>query len=104
VSGAAARDGGSIPEEKPAYRRLFTCTSPLRSRRCRTRSTQVEEFIADPHRVVDGRIALPQGPGLGVEVDRQKLEYLARRNEEEGDLIFDADEKLSGEPPYMGQW
>jgi glucarate dehydratase len=81
VSGAAARDGGSIPEEKPAYRRLFTCTSPLRSRCCRTRSTQVEEFIADPHRVVDGRIALPQGPGLGVEVDRQKLEYLARRNE-----------------------
>lgn len=32
--------------------------------------------LADPLPLVDGRLTLPDGPGLGVEVDRQRLEAL----------------------------
>ena len=33
-----------------------------------------DDVLAEPLEVVDGMIAVPQGPGLGVEVDRAKVE------------------------------
>ncbi|MBN2024626.1 MAG: hypothetical protein JW809_17750 [Pirellulales bacterium] len=33
-----------------------------------------EDVLAEPLEVVDGMIAVPQGPGLGVQVDRAKVE------------------------------
>lgn len=35
------------------------------------------DVLAEPQPVVDGRMALPKGPGLGVTLDRGKLERLA---------------------------
>lgn len=40
---------------------------------------------------VDGCIAVPQGPGLGVELDRDKLEHYAARFHEEGGYAYDRD-------------
>ena len=34
----------------------------------------VEDIIAQPFAAVDGWLAVPEGPGLGVEVDPEKLE------------------------------
>jgi muconate cycloisomerase len=33
----------------------------------------LDDVIADPLRFVDGRVLVPEGPGLGVEVDEEKL-------------------------------
>ncbi len=65
---------------------------------------QVDDVLAEPHRVVEGKLPVPAGPGLGVEVDAEKLDFLARQNEREGDLVFYGDRQLRADPPYMGQW
>ena len=33
-----------------------------------------DDLLSEPLEIVDGMIAVPQGPGLGVDVDRAKLE------------------------------
>lgn len=38
-----------------------------------------EDLVAEPIRVRDGHVALPQGPGLGVVVDEKKVERFAYR-------------------------
>nr|WP_253209192.1 enolase C-terminal domain-like protein [Streptomyces niphimycinicus] len=39
--------------------------------------------IADPIPLIDGRLAVPQGPGLGVRVDEEKLRHYSAVNERE---------------------
>jgi L-alanine-DL-glutamate epimerase-like enolase superfamily enzyme len=38
-----------------------------------------EQDIFSPLQVVNGKVSLPSQPGLGIEVDKRKLEQLARR-------------------------
>ena len=45
---------------------------------------------------VDGKIALPTGPGLGVELDREKLEKYAELFRKEGAYTYDRDPKRPG--------
>ncbi|PZF86680.1 enolase C-terminal domain-like protein [Jiangella anatolica] len=40
---------------------------------------QSDDVIAEPHRFRDGRLPVPAGAGLGVELDRDKLEEYHRR-------------------------
>jgi glucarate dehydratase len=40
---------------------------------------QVEEVIAPALAIRDGAIAVPAGPGLGVELDKEALAYLHRQ-------------------------
>lgn len=44
-----------------------------------------DDIVAQPYTVRDGALPVPDGPGLGVEVDLDKLDHYARRNETEGD-------------------
>ena len=37
------------------------------------------DILKQPHQVVDGRLEVPQGPGLGIEVDEEKLRHLGRQ-------------------------
>jgi glucarate dehydratase len=46
---------------------------------------QLQDLITEPHRYVDGGFQVPSGPGLGVEIDEDKLRSLERLNQEEGD-------------------
>jgi glucarate dehydratase len=46
---------------------------------------QTEDVITRPHRYVDGCFGVPDGPGLGVELDLDQLRRLERLNEREGD-------------------
>jgi glucarate dehydratase len=48
-------------------------------------------------RYVDGKIALPTGPGLGVELDREKLQKYAEFFRKEGGYAYDRD-------PQRPQW
>lgn len=42
-----------------------------------------ESIITEPFRPVDGKVRVPKGPGLGIEVDEEKLEDLVRRSDVE---------------------
>ena len=44
-----------------------------------------DDILTERIPMSDGALAVPQGPGLGVEVDLDKLTHYARRNEDEGD-------------------
>ena len=45
---------------------------------------------------VDGEIALPEGPGLGVEVDRDKLVHYAGHFRDVGGYAYDRDPRRPG--------
>jgi glucarate dehydratase len=64
---------------------------------------QTEDVITKPHEYVDGCFRLPDGPGLGVEIDEDQLAKLERLNEDEGDLLFYGHDDRH-EPRYMGMW
>ena len=64
---------------------------------------QTEDVITEPWTYVDGCFRLPEGPGLGVEIDEEKLQKLERLNEGEGDLVFYGHDARR-EPRYMGIW
>ena len=65
---------------------------------------QTADVITKPFRYVDGCFELPEGPGLGVEIDEDELARAKERNEREGDLVFYGDPRRGVEPPYMGMW
>ena len=44
-----------------------------------------DDIITEPIPFQGGHFGVPSGPGLGVDVDPQKLEHYAGLNEEEGD-------------------
>lgn len=44
-----------------------------------------DDIITQPYTVQRGALPVPEGPGLGIEVDMDKLAHYARRNEIEGD-------------------
>jgi L-alanine-DL-glutamate epimerase-like enolase superfamily enzyme len=35
-----------------------------------------DHLLTEPHPVTDGAIPVPEGPGLGIEVDREAVERL----------------------------
>lgn len=39
---------------------------------------QADDVITEPHTFTDGHLAVPQGPGLGVELDREKLDRYSK--------------------------
>jgi glucarate dehydratase len=46
-----------------------------------------DDIVEKPFKIEHGEIAVPTGPGLGVEIDMDKLEHFARMNETDGDLV-----------------
>jgi len=65
---------------------------------------QTADVITKPFEYRDGCFQLPDGPGLGVEIDEDELARLEQLNEQEGDLTFYADLDSRREPRYMGMW
>ncbi len=64
---------------------------------------QTEDVITQPWEYADGCFRLPDGPGLGVDIDEDQLEKLERLNVDEGDLLFYGHEDRR-QPRYMGMW
>jgi L-alanine-DL-glutamate epimerase-like enolase superfamily enzyme len=54
---------------------------------------------------LDGCFELPDGPGLGVQLDEGRLAELEEANRRDGDiLIYAHDEEQRRDPPFQGQW
>jgi glucarate dehydratase len=58
---------------------------------------QVDDIITTPFKYKDGAFAVPNGPGLGVEIDREKLARYSKLHDEYGE----AGEFLD---PYRPEW
>lgn len=58
---------------------------------------QLDDIITEPFQYVDGSFQVPQRPGLGVEIDRDKLKRYAQNYEKQGE----AGEFLD---PYRKDW
>ncbi len=65
---------------------------------------QTDDIIARPFRYVDGCMDLPEGPGLGVELDHDKFTKYARHNERYGDYAIYERDELQDDWPYKGRW
>jgi glucarate dehydratase len=66
---------------------------------------QTADVITKPHLYVDGCFELPEGPGLGVELDEERLRELEEANRRNGDFtIYEHDEEQRRDPPFQGQW
>jgi L-alanine-DL-glutamate epimerase-like enolase superfamily enzyme len=51
--------------DRPTYSEYSVADSPL-----------VDRLLAEPFRLVDGKVSVPTGPGLGVELDEEALERM----------------------------
>jgi glucarate dehydratase len=61
-----------------------------------------DDIITRPHAFRDGMIELPNGPGLGVEIDHQKLEKYATLYAERGEFSpHDSDSRRPGWSPQL---
>ena len=47
---------------------------------------QLDDIITEPFHYKDGRMKVPTGPGLGVEIDRKKLEEYHQAYRQQGDV------------------
>jgi glucarate dehydratase len=57
---------------------------------------QADDVITEPHRYVQGSFEVPQRPGLGVELDLERLRHLEAANEREGDTLSYTDYDRAG--------
>jgi glucarate dehydratase len=64
---------------------------------------QTRDVITVPHRYLNGCFTVPEGPGLGVEIDDDNLRQLESFNEEEGDRPSYAG-VVSSEPRFPGMY
>ena len=65
---------------------------------------QVSDVITEPFAFEDGCLAVPDGPGLGVELDPAALAHLHRAYLEHGDRDEFQDEARSGWRPFLPLW
>lgn len=61
---------------------------------------QTMDVIAEPHVYVNGEMAVPEGPGIGVEIDEEKLRHLERLFETRAVAVADP----SPGPRHPGLW
>ena len=65
---------------------------------------QSDDIITSPFQFKDGCLALPPGPGLGVELDHEQLDRYHRRYLEQGDRDEFQDERRAGWRSYLPLW
>lgn len=62
---------------------------------------QTDDIITEPFQFRDGGLDLPQGPGLGVEIDHDKLQRYHELYERSGDVVEFGDQSRPGWIPML---
>ncbi len=62
---------------------------------------QLDDIITEPFVYRNGNMKIPDGPGLGVEIDRKKLEHYAALYRQQGDVNEFYDARRPGWVPVM---
>ncbi len=83
--GMNLHSGGELGIATAAHLAVVAST-PVLSRAIDSMYYLHADDIVAPLRLSGGRLQVPTGPGLGVEVDEEKLAFYAAKNEREGDL------------------
>lgn len=83
--GMNMHSGGELGIATAAHLAVVAST-PVLSRAIDSMYYLHADDIVAPLRLSGGRLRVPTGPGLGVEVDEEKLAFYAAKNEREGDL------------------
>jgi glucarate dehydratase len=65
---------------------------------------QVDDVITNPHTWHNGHMEVPTGPGLGVELDRDKVEKYHRLYLERGDAVEFFDPRRPQWTPHLPLW
>jgi glucarate dehydratase len=65
---------------------------------------QADDVITEPFRFRNGGLKVPDGPGLGVELDREKVEKYHRRYREQGDVEEFQDPARAEWRPRLPLW
>ncbi len=65
---------------------------------------QLDDIITEPFQYKNGRMKVPKGPGLGVEIDRKKLEKYHKAYREQGDVNEFYDARRPNWVPTMPQF
>jgi L-alanine-DL-glutamate epimerase-like enolase superfamily enzyme len=83
--GAAATFGERIPLgiAEAAHAHVVAALPESRFAHALSYDINEDDLIVSPVRRAEGRMHVPEGPGLGVEVDEEKLDYYARRRAEQ---------------------
>jgi glucarate dehydratase len=65
---------------------------------------QADDIITTPFRFTNGCLPVPAGPGLGVELDREKLKHYHKLYREQGDHDEFQDTSRGDWKPYLPLW
>jgi glucarate dehydratase len=83
----------------------FIATTPQLCHACDSHyHDQVDDVITERIRFEGGRVRVPSGPGLGVELDPEALARCARRYEEQGERYEFFDPNRPGWTPHLPLW
>ncbi|WP_020673670.1 mandelate racemase/muconate lactonizing enzyme family protein [Amycolatopsis nigrescens] len=83
--GMNLHSGGELGIATAAHLAVVAST-PVLSRAIDSMYYLHEDDIVEPLSLVDGKLRVPTGPGLGVRVDEDKLAHYAAANQRDGDL------------------
>jgi glucarate dehydratase len=83
--GMGLHSGGELGISTAAYLQIVASTPVINHAIDSLYYLLEDDVITEPLIIEEGKIRLPEGPGLGIDLDREKLEKYAALNEKEGD-------------------
>jgi glucarate dehydratase len=85
--GMNLHSGGELGISTACHLQLVASTPEIRHAIDTVYYLMVDDIVTKPFTIENGVMIVPDGPGLGVEVDVEKLEHYAALNAEQGDLM-----------------
>ncbi|MDB5529895.1 MAG: isomerase [Devosia sp.] len=85
--GLNLHSGGELGISTACHLQLAASTPEIRHAIDTVYYLMADDIITQPFTIENGKMTVPTGPGLGIEVDLQKLEHYAAANAADGDLV-----------------
>ena len=85
--GLNLHSGGELGISTACHLQLAASTPEIRHAIDTVYYLMADDIVTTPFAIEDGTMKVPTGPGLGVEVDLEKLAHYASVHAEQGDLV-----------------